>query len=294
MRRLAFCLLLLLGLPLAAGAEDGGLESGRLWRLERAGSGTSWVFGTMHVSDPRVMVLPENVLSALAASRSLASELKLDETDLTAALQGMVLRDQRLSDLLPAELHQRALAALEAVGIPAALGDLLQPWAAAVVLSYGAEELERGRQGLPVLDAWLQEEAQRLGKTVIGLETLEEQLAIFASLPLAWQIDLLVTALDFPELMSGASETMTQLYLAGDLAGLWDYYQTMGAEMDPAFFAHFTEVAVVRRNHHMAERLEPLLRRGGLFVAVGAMHLAGEESLLRLLAARGYRVIRAD
>jgi hypothetical protein len=42
----------------------------------------------------------------------------------------------------------------------------------------------------------------------------------------------------------------------------------------------------------MVERLRPRLAEGGAFVAVGALHLPGEEGILRLLERQGYRVTR--
>ena len=42
----------------------------------------------------------------------------------------------------------------------------------------------------------------------------------------------------------------------------------------------------------MVERAEPLLARGGAFIAVGALHLSGKEGLVERLRAAGYRVTK--
>jgi uncharacterized protein YbaP (TraB family) len=52
----------------------------------------------------------------------------------------------------------------------------------------------------------------------------------------------------------------------------------------------FTARLVVERNYRMAERIQPQLREGNALIAVGALHLPGEEGLLALLAEEGYRV----
>ncbi len=274
--------------PLAAAD----LPQARIFRLERTGTPPSWLFGTMHVSDPAVVRLPPEAKAAFAASDRVVGELDLGDGGLFAAFTGMLLpEDQSLADLLPSGLYERVLAGLEAFGIPAAMANRFRPWAAAILLGYDEAELERARLGLPALDEWLQEEARRQGKAVIGLETVDEQLAIFRDLPLEWQIELLEAALDHPELMGFGDGTLKELYLAGDHVGLWRFYQDMSEDFDSAFFSHFEAVAIRARNHRMAERLAPILAEGGAFVAVGALHLPGPEGLFVLLQEAGYRIV---
>lgn len=54
----------------------------------------------------------------------------------------------------------------------------------------------------------------------------------------------------------------------------------------------FQQRLVVDRNHRMAERMQPYLQQGKVFIAVGALHLPGEEGLLNLLEQQGYAVRR--
>ena len=56
----------------------------------------------------------------------------------------------------------------------------------------------------------------------------------------------------------------------------------------------FWERLVARRNRRMVERMLPGLRQGGVFVAVGALHLPGEEGLVALLRQEGFTVERVD
>ena len=44
------------------------------------------------------------------------------------------------------------------------------------------------------------------------------------------------------------------------------------------------------RNSRMVERMRPMLDKGGAFIAIGALHLAGEEGVLALLEKQGYRL----
>ena len=54
----------------------------------------------------------------------------------------------------------------------------------------------------------------------------------------------------------------------------------------------FTRLLLVGRNATMAERMEPLLKDGGAFIAVGALHLSGKEGLIERLRAEGYTVTK--
>jgi len=59
---------------------------------------------------------------------------------------------------------------------------------------------------------------------------------------------------------------------------------------DQKLAAEFQDRLIVRRNQLMAERMQPYLQEGNVFVAVGALHLPGEAGLLNLLEQRGYTV----
>ena len=52
----------------------------------------------------------------------------------------------------------------------------------------------------------------------------------------------------------------------------------------------FIESLIVRRNHTMTERADPLLRAGNTLIAVGALHLPGPEGIVSLIRRRGYKV----
>ena len=47
---------------------------------------------------------------------------------------------------------------------------------------------------------------------------------------------------------------------------------------------------LTRRNERMVQRMQPRLKEGNAFIAVGALHLPGEEGLLKKLADRGYTI----
>lgn len=282
--------------PSLATAEETDLfPQGRLWQVEGPGLAPSYVFGTMHSSDPDVLRLPPAVKKAFTESGTFILEMRIDAAAYLAITMAAVLPDgQRLQSLLSPEDWGRLDQALRERGLSAAVVDRLQPWVVAVMISLDPAEMHRQQQGKKALDEMLQNLALADGKTVVGLESVQEQLDIFASLPQERQIEMLEAALEAPELLGGVTETMKALYLAGDQRGLWDYSQELFDQTPPDLRDYFLQALLYERNHRMVERALPHLEKGGAFVAVGALHLPGEEGLLHLLALQGFTVTRAD
>lgn len=288
-------LCLLLSCITVTAAEIDAPGKGLLWRVEGQGAPPSYLFGTMHSSDPEVLDLPPAVLDAFEASTLVAGELLMKEIDYAAMLQASLLpQGQTLADLLPPALHQATLKALQELGLPAYLADRMQVWFITLMLAQDPEELVRQQQGVAVLDQWLQEEAERRGKRVAALETLDEQLALFQDWPLSLQVAMLRTLVAYPQLRLGSQAALLALYKDGDLASMWRMFRVSLISVSEQYRELLVGALILRRNHLMDERMQPLLQEGGAFIAVGALHLAGEEGLVVLLRQRGWTVTRAD
>lgn len=264
-------------------------DPARLWRIERPGLPPSHLFGTMHSDDPRVTALPAQVTTALAAAPRLAVEMKLDakaERALaTASLRGA---GRSAAEALDEAHRNRARAILSERHLPAELLDVLKPWA--LFLTFSQPPMGGGA----VLDSRLQDQARARGQTIISLETVDEQIDLFDGMTPDTQAALLASAIDDHDDLAKTVETMTVAYLGGDL----DRLKVISDQPAPGLDAE-TQGAIDRRmiderNHRMAERLTDPLAQGGVFVAVGALHLPGPEGLIELLRRRGWRVIPAD
>jgi len=137
---------------------------------------------------------------------------------------------ESLADHLSPELHARTLAAVAPLGLAPAVADRLEVWFLALMLSNDPAEIERQRQGLVVLDDWLQQEGRRQGKAIVGLEALEEQLGIFAGWPETLQVAMLRAALDYPGLIAGSNAALTALW--HDARGDWERAHDTAQEID--------------------------------------------------------------
>lgn len=262
-------------------------DSGLLWRVERAGVTSSYLFGTMHSDDPSVVKLPRPVQRAFDQARSLTLEVVLDPQSLLTMTSSLLLTDgTTLESLIGRTLYERSVAVMSARGIPEILVANMKPWAVAVTLM--TPSVKNG----VVLDHALYQDAVAAGKKVHGLETVAEQMGLFDDLPRRDQIALLEDALDNLDSIDQMLEELQRAYLDRDLKRLLEISEASMRDSDPQLAETFNRKVIVERNHRMAERMQTHLREGQQFIAVGALHLAGEEGLLKLLSERGYRLSR--
>ncbi|MCS3903923.1 uncharacterized protein YbaP (TraB family) [Methylohalomonas lacus] len=294
-RMIAVLLLALLAAPAAAyecqplelrepaAAVDIRHDRGLLWRISKPGSATSYLYGTIHVSDPEITDLPEPVLAALADASHFVMEAELDGPAMLGFAQQMFYSDgRRLSEQLDDDLYTRAEDLLGRHGVPPLAAQSLKPWAAFMTLNMPPDN------GLP-LDLVLMEKAEQRGMSVRGLETMEEQLAVFADLDESAQLRLLVDTLCHYEDLQRDMAQMKTLYRQRDLAGLFRYHNKYNLQ-DRAVYKQLMQRLLWDRNRVMAQRIAAIIAEDDAFVAIGAMHLPGAEGVLTLLENAGFKV----
>jgi uncharacterized protein YbaP (TraB family) len=189
-----------------------------------------------------------------------------------------------LKQLLGDELYQETV---RAVGTKNSGGiNHMKPWAVMMLLSTPKKE---GR-GL-FLDMLLQSRAIREGKANYGLETMEEQIGVFNGMSLEDQVTMLRDAVKDAHLTRGALDALTHAYLQRDLNALVRLSEQFKGS-NPRAHDELMKRLLTERNHTMARRMPERLKEGNAFIAVGALHLPGEDGLLQLLSKAGYRVTR--
>lgn len=245
----------------------------------------SYLFGTIHSEDPRVLSLPAPVRAAFEASTSFALEVIPDGDSIIRSMVTMTYTDGRtLREVLPDDLYEQSAVALHRLGMPTAAFRDFKPWAVVTLISVPPAETG------DFLDMRLYREALAASKRIEGLESIEEQLAIFDAFTESDQIALLRETLDALDELPKIFEALINAYLARDLDALMALGDSYLDHGDPRLAELFRQVAVVSRNHRMATRMTPLLNEGGWFIAVGALHLPSVSGILRLLDQQGFQV----
>ncbi len=284
--------------------EDATLNGkGLLWKIERPGMRPSYLYGTMHMSDDRLTTLPAPVARALGEAQSVALEIGdvLDDKkmaqevvkniSLIAFTDGRTIESVLSPDelkLLKAKLHD--------LEIPYAGSRMMKPWFVMLSMALPKCEVARQKAGLKALDARIALTAQKNGSTIIGLETVKEQFSAFASLSIKDQKVLLLSSLHMGHLLDDQIETMTQLYLQGRTAALWQFSLYMShkyakvSKGELEALKNFEQALIVKRNKIMSLRAQPVIEKGNMFMAVGALHLPGPDGLVTLLRKAGYKL----
>lgn len=260
-------------------------EQGLLWQINKPGLAPSYLFGTMHSSDPRVTELPAELEQSFSSASSFSMELIFTGAGIVHMAEIMFFgQDQNLEQAIGKELYQKTEAAMRQAGLSTRDLNKKKPWA--IIMSLGTP---RKTNGVIFLDLILQRKAVLQFKPTYGLETMDEQLEVFDGLPMEDQVQLLNEALRYQSQNADQMKKLLNAYLRRDLAGLAaisDEYQNRAG---PAY-DKLMDRLLVKRNHRMMVRMQPRLQEGNAFIAVGALHLPGEDGLLTLLEKAGFSV----
>ena len=283
------------GQPEGAVAPEKSAESKRgfLWEVASP-TGKVHLFGSIHLATEDCYPLPATVESAFDDSEQLVVEVDVGEERQAEIAMMMMARgtlpaEESLADHIPVALAEQLADYLEGAGIPAATFDRFKPWLVALTVAV-VEAQKLGLDPALGIERYFLDKAKGT-KRVLELESIEEQLDLFDQLPAELQQQFLrKTLLEIGELR----ETMVGAIAAwksGDSDALQELlFQSLGdaPELKPIYDKLFAE-----RNVKMAETIAGYLGTDSrYFVLVGAGHLVGDDGIVALLEARGFRVKR--
>lgn len=257
-----------------------------LWKVSKPGYQTSYVFGTVHADRAPILAVGNKVLVQIENADMFFAEVNLgNQAQMLFVQESMFLpKNQSLADLVGDDLAEATRKRFRDHGMGSAIADRLRPWSAAVMLSYPKMSL-----GIP-LDMYLFNLAQQKGKDVGGLETVQEQLSVFDGLGAQGQKLMLQRAV---ENYHQAHQTMESLFNAYQRQDLRELESIAFEQMDqePAQLVVWTKEDLLnKRNLRFLNRMLPHMKHQSIFVAVGALHLPGDQGLLALLQAKGFQV----
>jgi uncharacterized protein YbaP (TraB family) len=229
--------------------QDYNAEGRLLWEISTP-VGRSYLFGTLHSNDKRLFNFPDSVYDAFSRSESLAIEVNIFDLFLDKdpiPNRGNILLDK--------------------------YGKLYTASQEPTATYYGDED------GMPqFMDAWFQEKAERLNKSVIPLESIAQQTKAMEEIPFIEKGNKL-------NLLISEKQLMLELYLNGRI-DLIDRLIKSGLSNNKEAYLKLIE----QRNLQMADKISNMAMKKNVFFAVGAGHLHGEKGLVTLLREKGYKV----
>ncbi|MFO1435915.1 MAG: TraB/GumN family protein, partial [Gammaproteobacteria bacterium] len=260
--------------PAAGTAPSIPFGSGLLFRIEKDGIAPSHIFGTIHLDDPHLQRLPPQLNVALLSSTRVVMETLTDDAAQAVFQERMRLpENESLIRWLGGELLSRFRKLVAFYRVPESLALNLKPWAATSLVGR-----PRPNSGRTMEDA-IKDTAAQMGKQVFALETMDELIAAEEEQSVDEQVTVLVdTICQHPRIMK-ESVDLLELYANEDLAGI--AWQNEHGHENDAMFQRMNERMLYKRSEQMVDRLQQHLQSGGVVIAIGALHLAGERGVLR-------------
>jgi uncharacterized protein YbaP (TraB family) len=268
----------------AAARADTALHS--LWELHGKHN-TVYLLGSIHVLRPSDYPLPAAVQDAYRNAASLVMEINLADID-AEQVQAQMLSSALLPEgkSLPQVMGQsryaRAQSLTRDLGFELSTFDLFAPWFAAEAISQ-LQLAQIGFEPKSGVEMHFLDLARADGKSVAGLETVHDQIALFENMSMDAQVEYLMSSLEQARDLPKEVDGMVHAWQRGDT----NWFETqLKSELgnDPAVY----ESLVVARNRKWIARIEAMLADDkNYLVIVGTAHLVGRDSVIDLLKRDG-------
>ncbi|KUL19787.1 MAG: Lipoprotein [Proteiniphilum sp. 51_7] len=274
-----------------------GNDNALLWKISGNGlEKPSWIFGTHHLVPLTFLDSIAGIREAFDSSEQTVGELDMSNmTQMQMQIMSRAMMPQETSYETLMNEADRAkldstLTSLLGMGLaqfgrlrPAMLQNLIS-----VTLYQQYYPTLSGGKGL---DQYFQEEALKRNRPVVGLENTDDQIRLLLEMQsLERQAELLACMVNHPELLKEEMDQLQQAYLAQDLEALWALY-TEEEPDDPCPSTDEEKYALNgARNEKWLEKLPAIMAEHSSFIAVGCLHLPGEEGVIEGLRKLGYKV----
>jgi uncharacterized protein YbaP (TraB family) len=276
-----------LGVVCGTGAAD---ADPAMWVVKDADS-TVYLLGTIHVLKPGVNWRSEKLDAALKSSDEFWMEADIAADPAIAqtyALNFGMDSRRSLAGTVGEAHYAKVLELAKRYDIPTRDLHQMRPWLATMVLSR-AQVVSIGYDPELGVDRTLEKEAMAAGKPIKPFETVSEQLGYLAGMPDAVAAEMLVQTLDEMDEGIKLVNELETAWLAGDVKHLQRLGPDKMRKEAPALF----DAILLRRNTNWVKQIDTLMKGSGTqFIAVGAAHLVGRDSVPEQLGKLGYKVQR--
>lgn len=276
---------------------------GNFW-LATKGAEEITLVGTYHFDDPRHASALTTLAPALAKAKILLVEAGPKEQE---SLKARMADDPSLivntdGPTLPEVLSppdwQRLRDAASARGVPSFMVAKFRPWYVSVLLAMPpcSMDLAAMPEGL---DTQLIEAAAARALPVEALEPYDTLFSIFGGMTQAEQIDMITSALALEDKSADMTITLADAYFAEEGRLIWEFSKLQSLQL-PGFtperveheFAVMEKLMMNDRNQSWIPVIKAASAKGPVVAAFGALHLSGNQGVLKLLQDDGYTITR--
>lgn len=276
----------------ASFAQDG--PNPALWKISDEDSNI-YLFGTVHILNPALEWRTAKVDAAFALAETVVFEAPADQSD-PAKAQALVFKyglnqnGETLSSMLSAESNALLAEVLTEFGMPAGAAanlEPLRPWLVGITLSALQIQATGGDPNAGV-ERILGAEAIQSGKAITYLETDEQQMQFLSGLSVDAELYFLEDGLRQMKENPDQLSELLSYWQSGNVDAMGGLLVDALAGQDEVY-----DALLVNRNKDWANQIEAMLAgSGNIFIAVGAAHLAGTDSVQALLEAKGIMSVR--
>ncbi len=253
-----------------------------LWKINGKGIQTSYLYGTLHMLPQSEFELKEKVQTAFDDSEQVVLELDMDDP----AMQLEMLKYVAMTDgtTISSQLSEEDFQKLDSLlvnsmGMGAKMIDSWKPFFVSSFLMTNFIE------GTPAsFEMSFVQMAQQQEKEILGLETVQEQMAAVDDMTYESQMKVLKEMLNEEAKMRESFKEMIKFYKEEDIEGLYDYSASYIDNPEEL------QVMLINRNENWISRIGKLAAEKSTFFGVGAGHLGGEKGVVKLLKEAGYEV----
>ena len=280
------CLIIICICPFSVNGQA--VENALFWKIQGNGlKNSSYILGTYHLVNNEFLNNLKGCELALKKTSSVLGELEITPEVASQMMPFMLLENSSIDSLMnPLQYDSLSQFVQDKLGVPMVLFNKMKPMGIYLMLS--AAEMKNtpfltNFKGEP-MDIYVQNEARKNKKEVFALETIQDQAdLLFSHVALNEQVQLLMQFIRTGKQESSLeNDRMNNCYMNQDLNCLDSLMNASG------FSSIESNLLLKDRNIRWIPRIEEIIQKQSCFIAVGALHLAGESGLIFLLRKQGY------
>ena len=260
------------------------VENSLLWEISGRGlAKPSYLFGTIHLICPTDFSLSDSLKSTMSRTQQVALEMDMDDPGMMAGMMKTMnmAAGNELKKLVTEQEYQRLDRFFkDSVHVGLAMFERAKPFVLMGPLFNTVLDCQPQSYEMALVEL-----AGKQKSEVIGIETLEEQMAIFDTIPYKDQAKMLLNLIDSLPSARKEFRSLIALYKAQNINEL--YGMTLKSEFG---MEGNEEVMLFARNRKWIPRIRRIASAKTTFFAVGAAHLGGERGVIALLRKEGFTV----
>ncbi|HAY70308.1 MAG TPA: TraB/GumN family protein [Saprospirales bacterium] len=269
-------------LPATQVIEDKGL----FWEISHPDTEhKSYLFGTIHMIPEELFFLPDGLEEAIAGSGAVYFEVDISKMkdpvyQMEILQQSFMQGDTTLSDLLTKEEYTFVKTHFEEMGMPIFMFEKIKPMFLSV---FGDKEImgKNAEGKLRFYEFELMALAEKAGKEVFGLESIEYQMSLMDSIPYTKQAKYLIQSIQSDQSRESMLDSLFALYIAQDI-------EAMHESLDEGDLSEYDNMLLKHRNQNWIPVAIGSMKEKPCFFAVGAAHIGGPDGMITLLRKQGF------